>query len=205
MSDIDDNMLEDFEEEPIAPASKSAAPANRNFFIAIAVIGALFLLSLIGLAVYGAVILPQQSEARRQQAADINAQNTATALALTQIAGQVVIVPSVTPNPTDPVVVQVASATPVLVFATATEVPSQTPEPLTEEMVARTETVAALLTQAAGGTAVVGGPAAEGSGSTTELPTAGFADDIGLPGMLGMSLLLVVMIFLVRRLRFTHR
>jgi hypothetical protein len=49
MSDIDDNMLEDFEEEPIAPASKPATPANRNFFIAIAVIGALFLLSLIGL------------------------------------------------------------------------------------------------------------------------------------------------------------
>jgi hypothetical protein len=101
MSDIDDNMLEDFEEEPIAPASKPAAPANRNFFIAIAVIGALFLLSLIGLAVYGAVVLPQQSAARREQAAAINAQNTATALAATQLAGQVVIVPSVTPAPTD--------------------------------------------------------------------------------------------------------
>jgi hypothetical protein len=203
MSDIDDNMLEDFEEEPIAPASKPATPANRNFFIAIAVIGALFLLSLIGLAVYGAVILPQQSAARREQAAAINAQNTATALAATQQAGQVVVLPTNTPAPTDTVVVA-ATATPVVVFPTATEVPMETPEPLSEEMVARTETVAALLTQAAGGTVVPGGVGAE-AGSPTALPTAGFADEVGLPGMLGLSLLLVVMIFLVRRLRFANR
>jgi hypothetical protein len=205
MSDIDDNMLEDFEEEPIAPASKTAASANRNFFIAIAVIGALFLLSLIGLAVYGAVVLPQQSAARREQAAAINAQNTATALAATQLAGQVVIVPSVTPVPTDTVVV--ASATPVVVFPVATEIPTNTPEPLSAEMVSRTETVAALLTQAAGGTVVSVGAGAEGGAGLTPtvLPTAGFADDVGLPGMLGMSILLVVMIFLVRRLRFANR
>jgi hypothetical protein len=204
MSDIDDNMLEDFEEEPIAPASKSAAPANRNFFIAIAVIGGLFLLSLIGLAVYGAVVLPQQSAARREQAASINAQNTATALAATQLAGQVVIIPSVTPAPTDPVV-SLASSTPVVAFPTATEVPTETPEPLTEEMMARTETVAALLTQAIGGTVVAVGEEGEGGGSATALPTAGFADEAGLPGMLGLSLLLVVMIFFVRRLRFANR
>jgi hypothetical protein len=204
MSDIDDNMLEDFEEEPIAPASKSAAPANRNFFIAIAVIGGLFLLSLIGLAVYGAVVLPQQSAARREQAASINAQNTATALAATQLAGQVVIIPSVTPAPTDPIV-SLASSTPVVAFPTATEVPTETPEPLSEEMMARTETVAALLTQALGGTVVAVGAEGEGGGSPTALPTAGFADEAGLPGMLGLSLLLVVMIFFVRRLRFANR
>jgi hypothetical protein len=204
MSDIDDNMLEDFEEEPIAPASKSAAPANRNFFIAIAVIGGLFLLSLIGLAVYGAVVLPQQSAARREQAASINAQNTATALAATQLAGQVVIIPSVTPAPTDPIV-SLASSTPVVAFPTATEVPTETLEPLSEEMMARTETVAALLTQALGGTVVAVGAEGEGGGSPTALPTAGFADEAGLPGMLGLSLLLVVMIFFVRRLRFANR
>ena len=205
MSDIDDNMLEDFEEEPGAPASKPPVAANRNFFVAIAVIGALFLLSLIGLAVYGAVVLPQQSAARREQAAAINAQNTATALAATQLAGQVVIVPSVTPAATE--VVIAASATPVVVFPLATEEPTQTPEPLSAEMVGRTETVAALLTQAAVGTVVPIGAGAEGGAglTPTTLPTAGFADEVGLPGMLGMSLLLVVMIFFVRRLRFANR
>jgi len=200
MSDIDDTMLEDFEEEPVGPPSKSPAPANRNFFIAIAVIGVLFLLSLIGLAVYGAVILPQQSAARREQAAAINAQNTATALAATQLAGQIIL-PSDTPAPTETVLVA-ASLTPVVVFPTATDIPTETPEPLSEEMVARTETVAALLTQAAGGTAV--GVGAEG-GTATALPTAGFADEAGLPALLGLSLLLIVMIFLVRRLRFANR
>jgi hypothetical protein len=204
MSDIDDNMLEDFEEEPLAPAAKAAAPANRNFFIAIAVIGGLFLLSLIGLAVYGAVILPQQSEARRQQAAEINAQNTEVAREATFSAGQVAIIPSVTSAPTEPMVAA-ASATPVVAFPTATDAPTETPEPLSEEMSGRTETVAALLTQAAGGTVVPIGAGPEDGGSPTALPTAGFADEAGLPGMIGLSLLLVVMIFFVRRLRFANR
>jgi hypothetical protein len=203
MSDIDDNMLEDFEEEPTAPASKPA-PANRNFFIAIAVFGVIFLLSLIGLAVYAAWVLPQQTAARREEAAAINAANTATALAATQQAGQVVIIPSVTPVPTEPVV-SAATSTPVVAIPTATEIPTETPVPLTDEEVARTGTVAALLTQAAEGTVVPIGAGAEGGAAPTALPTAGFADDVGLPGMLGLSILLIVMIFLVRRLRFATR
>jgi LPXTG-motif cell wall-anchored protein len=35
----------------------------------------------------------------------------------------------------------------------------------------------------------------------TAIPNTGFADDVGLPAMLGMAVLLVVVIFLARRLR----
>ncbi|MEN4042754.1 MAG: hypothetical protein ROW39_10445 [Anaerolineaceae bacterium] len=189
MSDVNDNMLEDLEDESIAPASKPAAPANRNFIIAIMVIGALFVLSLIGLAVYGAIILPQQTAARLEQAAIINAQNTATALAATQLAAQVI--PTHTPSPTNTVAVA-ATATPVVVFPTATPLPTETPVLLSAEDMALTATAAALLTPVVGAV-------------PTALPTAGFVDEVGIPGMLGMSLLLIVVIFLVRRLRFTHR
>jgi hypothetical protein len=46
--------------------------------------------------------------------------------------------------------------------------------------------------------------AAEGKTATatpSALPTSGFADDVGLPGMFGLALLLVAVIFLARRLR----
>jgi hypothetical protein len=34
--------------------------------------------------------------------------------------------------------------------------------------------------------------------TSTLLPTSGFADDVGLPGLLGVGILLVVVIFLAR-------
>jgi len=36
---------------------------------------------------------------------------------------------------------------------------------------------------------------------STALPNTGFADDVGIPGMFALALALVVVIFLVRRLR----
>ncbi|NMB89552.1 MAG: hypothetical protein GYA17_14430, partial [Chloroflexi bacterium] len=88
-----------------------------------------------------------------------------------------------------------------------TPVPTDTPEPTQEleaaavggDLAARTQTVAALLTQAAqaGG----GVPGGTQQVTPTALPTAGFADEVGLPGLLGLSVLLVGVIFLVRRLR----
>jgi hypothetical protein len=39
--------------------------------------------------------------------------------------------------------------------------------------------------------------------TSTALPNTGFADDIGAPGLLLLAIALVVVIFLVRRLRVT--
>ena len=57
-----------------------------------------------------------------------------------------------------------------------------------------TATIAAGFTQLAVSTQTV-------IATSTALPNTGFADDIGAPGLLLMALALVVVIFLVRRLR----
>jgi LPXTG-motif cell wall-anchored protein len=36
---------------------------------------------------------------------------------------------------------------------------------------------------------------------TTSIPSTGFADEVGLPMMLGLAILLIAVIFLARRLR----
>jgi hypothetical protein len=37
--------------------------------------------------------------------------------------------------------------------------------------------------------------------TSTALPDSGFADDVGLPGLIGLAAVLVVVVFLARRLR----
>jgi LPXTG-motif cell wall-anchored protein len=57
--------------------------------------------------------------------------------------------------------------------------------------------VAALLTQAAAAQKTV-------IPTSTLLPKSGFADEVGAPSLLGLAVLLVVVIFLARRLRTAH-
>jgi len=56
--------------------------------------------------------------------------------------------------------------------------------------------VAAFQTQVAAGTQI--------TGTTTALPQTGFAEDVGLPGLLGAAAILLLVIFLARRLRLSH-
>ncbi|HUV29136.1 MAG TPA: LPXTG cell wall anchor domain-containing protein, partial [Anaerolineales bacterium] len=58
----------------------------------------------------------------------------------------------------------------------------------------RTATVSALLTEAASGRLTP-------TPTASSLPDTGFAEDVGIPAMVGLALLLVVIIFLARRLR----
>jgi LPXTG-motif cell wall-anchored protein len=158
--------------------------SNRAFLIAAGVLGAVAVLALLCIAAYALILRPQQIRAREEQAAMVNAQNTQVALAITQTSAAIAAVtftPTVTPIPNTPT----PSPTAVIAVPTNTLVPTQDP---------RTATVAALLTQAAM-------PTNTPDPSTSELPTTGFADEVGLPALLGLSLLLVVVIFLARRLR----
>jgi len=215
MSDMNnDELFEGFDEEALigGEPEEKRKPSNRNFLIAVGVIGAIFLIALIVLAVFAAVILPQRSAQRQQQAAEINARNTATALAATQIAfaQQELLTPSPTAIPTN---TPLPSPTPVVLNATATPILAETTTPAAEggaagtpaaagpasDLLARTQTVAALLTQAAGGfgTAVATlGP--------TQLPQTGFMDEVGLPSMIGLAVLLIVVIVVARRLRLSN-
>jgi LPXTG-motif cell wall-anchored protein len=60
----------------------------------------------------------------------------------------------------------------------------------------RTATVSALLTQAANAQKTTTARA-----TSTALPTTGFADQVGLPGLFGATIALLAVVFLARRLR----
>jgi LPXTG-motif cell wall-anchored protein len=210
MSDIDNNMFSDLEEEP-TPGEPRPPQSNRTFLLIAGGIGLIILIFIILLVVYLAIIAPRVTANNINKAAQINAQNTATSLAATQNAQAAILAltPSATLVPTETLA---PTPTPVIVFATNTPLPTNTTAPTESTQVtqttgtpgtalaaaaadtnARTQTVSALLTMAAGGTV--------GPGTPTVLPTTGFADQVGLPGMLGLSILLVAVIFFVRRMR----
>jgi LPXTG-motif cell wall-anchored protein len=164
--------------------------SNRPFLVVAAILGAITLFALVCIAAYALYYVPKQSTLKVTQMAEVNTQNTevAKAIELTSQAEAFTSTPTVTatPLPATPV----PTKTPVVVIPTNTTVPTQDP---------RTATVAALLTQAAQvlQKTVVPTP------TTTALPTTGFADQVGVPGLIGLAILLLVVIFLSRRLRTT--
>jgi hypothetical protein len=172
-----------YEDDVEAPPEESS---NRTFLIAAGILGGIVLLSIACLAGYALLILPQQNAARQTQSA-IETQNAGTiddALTATAVAFNLSQTPQITdtPFPTDTPVVAQPSATNTLEF-------TLTPDPATA-------TVAAGLTQVAASTSTV-------VLTSTALPTSGFADEVGLPGLVIAAMVLVAIIFLARRLRAT--
>jgi len=174
---------------------------NRAFITIVGIIGAITLVA----AVVGIGLLYMRNTNKLDEAAQINAENTMTVQAATQQAYEsgLLLTPSATLIPLE---TEAPSPTPVIVFPTDTPEPTATIEP---EIAAelgdpRTATVAALLTQAA-----QGNPTAAAAGTLTAqptaLPTTGFADEVGLPGMFGLALLGIVILFVARRLRTSAR
>ncbi|MBP8998571.1 MAG: hypothetical protein ABFC97_07665 [Anaerolineaceae bacterium] len=182
--DYDPFDQEDFQEELKPEPQKK--PGNRNFMIILIVLGVVFLLALLALILFAPKYIASQRSAQMEQAALINAANTATAMAgvaqqnqqLTEAAlTATALVPTAAPTRTPTVVVP--TQTPV-VAGTGLSV---------EEMA----TVSALQTKmAAQGTAVV---------TPTELPETGFAEDVGLPTMAGIAAFLIIIIIFIRNLR----
>jgi hypothetical protein len=169
-----------YEDEETPPEESS----NRTFLIAAGILGGIVLLSIACLAGYALIILPQQ---RAAQAGEQNAQATQNAqineaLTATGVAFDLSQTPQATETlpPTD---------TPVVAQPTATNTPefTLTPDPATA-------TVAAGLTQLAASTATI-------VVTSTALPTSGFADEVGLPGLVIAAIVLIAVIFLARRLR----
>lgn len=179
--DLEDNEF-DLESDDSSPPEEST---NRTFYIVAAAIGGVMLLSLICLALYALVYAPQQRNQQATQVAAINAQNTQVAQAAveTGLAAKFTATPTITPIPPT----ATASASPTLVIAQPTQGPV-TPT------IDRTATVAVLLTEAAAGRLTA-------TPTASALPDTGFVEDVGIPAMVGLALLLVVVIFLTRRLR----
>jgi LPXTG-motif cell wall-anchored protein len=188
--DIDENENPEPTQQPPAPSN------NRNFMIALGVLGGLFLLAVIAMIIFLALILPQSRVQREKQIALINVNNTATVAAVTaqaksRTAATPTRVPPTTTPTTTPTITLKLSATSVVAQ------PTKTPAPLIDQIDPRTATVSALLTQAAGAKLT----ATFGPTTTQTLPKTGFAEDVGIPGLIGITILLVVVIFLVRRMR----
>lgn len=176
--------------ETEAPENNETPPVesgNRTFTIVAVVLGAIMLLTLFCIAAFGLVYLPNANKAKQTQNAQAFAQQTAMALA----AQQTMVALNATPTFTATLPPTKAPPSP-----TATRVVNKvaTSTPTTVQENSATQTVAALYTKAAlTQTALVVAP--------TALPTGGFADEVGLPGLIAIGGVLIVVIFLARRLR----
>ena len=155
MNDFEDMDFEEIGSEETISTSRGS---NRTFLIVAGILGGILLIALLAIAAYAVLYLPSRDTGQQTQVAEINATNTAVAeeAQLTAIAKQVTMTPTFTatsPPTNTPTMTPSSTSTPVLA---PTNTPDGTDDP------AATETVAALLTQQAGG----GG--ATGAGSTVE-------------------------------------
>jgi hypothetical protein len=181
--------------EPEGPPEESS---NRMFLIAAGVLGVIAILVVICIAVYVLTIYPRTQSANATQKAMVDSQNTQVAriIASTSTAAAIAAIEAAyTPTPTATELV-LPSPTPsqTLVVAMPSAEASETiaPEMATATALNATLTANAVLF-AATLTAKAGQP--------TAIPTTGFADEVGLPAMLGLAVLLIAVIFLARRLR----
>jgi hypothetical protein len=162
-----------------SPAPEEAS--NRTFLIAAGVLGGIVLLSIVCLAGYALFLQPGMRSEQQAQQATLAAQNTLVAQGLTGTAEALSVLPS--PEATNTLA---SSPTPVVALATATS-----SEPTSDPA---TATVAAALTQAAIAQQTV-------FPTSTALPDTGFADEVGLPGLLIAAVVLLAVILLARRMR----
>ena len=192
-------MADDFEvtSEPLEQGE------NRTFVVVAAALGALIILSLICLGVYALVLQPRQRQAALERPTEIMLTNTAVAVGLTEAAAEQIAtftpLPSNTPQPSAtlrPTNTNTASPTPVIVLPTDT--PTPTPFTTLATVGPLTATAAAQQTATA---LALGGGAATPTRTPTALPTTGFGDEVGLPGLAGLAAVFLAVIILSRRLR----
>jgi hypothetical protein len=194
MSDFDYSQ---FEETPPPPRGQS----NRTFVLIAGILGAVILIAVVAMAAFALLVLPGRNAQKAEAAAKMNAMNTATVMAATSSA-MTAMAPTATPLPTE-------TPTPEPTF---TPMPTDVPPTATEELavgggmtedMAMTATVSALLTQAAGGKAdaVTDGAVLDPDVEATALPTAGFADGMGIPSLVGLGVLFIGLILITRQLR----
>ena len=185
----EDNDLNGFDdgfdsELPGMPPPTNPAPGNRNFLVAAGILAGLFIIGL--LAVGGYLLLGRNSAAdRAARAAAIEATNVAISVSATETAVAVAQADEAKAAP-PPQQTQVPTNTPVIVVATNTPRATSTTAP---DPAFQTQTAGALLTLT---------PFAP---TATALPTTGFADEVGLPGLFGLGLFLLVVVFITRRMR----
>jgi cytoskeletal protein RodZ len=182
-------MAEDFDIGGAPPEE----PSNRTFVIAAAGIGGLLVLSMICLALYALVLAPAQQRNRAADATNVAMQNTEVAQSITETSNANRASPT-TPA-TDTPVPPTPTVTHTQVVVLPTDTPTETPlatgtsTPFTN---LGTQSAQQTLNAAAQTTPTP---------TATALPTTGFADEIGLQGLLLLGAALVVVVVVARRLR----
>ncbi|MBM3145630.1 MAG: hypothetical protein FJ010_11815 [Chloroflexi bacterium] len=181
----------DYYEPPFDESPPPEMASNRTFLLVAGILGAILILSLILMAVYAMVVVPKRRSAQSTQVAQINAQNTQVAIAsgLTAEAQSWTATPTATR--TQPPIPPTSSPTPVVA-------PTNTPAAgIAQDRDAQlTATMAALFTQQAANLLTV-------TPVSTQLPSTGFVDDFGIPGLFALAGAMILVIFLARRLRTT--
>jgi LPXTG-motif cell wall-anchored protein len=211
-----DEFRDQYEDEVPAEVEEPQTGGSRSFITVIGVIGSIIVLVVLALVAYFLLTRGQLATRFQQQAAQINAENTAVAATATgvskaQMTQKAILPPTWTPVPQ--ITAVQASPTPKPTNTTAAGSSNAADN--------QTATVQANLTLSAqGGSA--GTPVSQASSPTvratvratatsrvsatplktaTALPQTGFADEVGLPGLLGLALSLVVVVFAARRIR----
>jgi hypothetical protein len=183
-SDMNDVEQELGEEKP------PEGNGNRTFLIIAGVLGGIMVVAL--LSILGVALIRNISNQRAAQS--LNATKAAQDTALAIAAHQTASVPTATATrlPTfTPTKTLTPTRTPVIVLA-----PSKSP---TVDLAVTTRN--ALLTQAAVQTSMTKPSPTPPKPSTTALPRTGIADELGTPGLIVAAFVLIVIIFIMRRLR----
>jgi hypothetical protein len=169
---------------------------NRTFLIVGGIFAALIFLTLVIIAIYVLWLGPRLTSQRNAAQATIEAENAMVVMQMTATAEAALATPTPlpTPIPTNtpvPTVVPVNSPTPVIALNTPVLAVTQTSDPAT---------LAAMQTQLSfqmTSTVVM----LNGTVTPGVMPKTGFFDQAGLPALVILSLALLAVIFLARRLR----
>jgi hypothetical protein len=180
-------MLDQGNDPNLNPATEPPVEesSNRTFMIAVGILGGLVFITIICVLVYAFVIGPRLASQKPDELATVEAHNAQINNALTATAQASSW--TLTPLPS-PLAIATETPSPTSVVNIPTETATSIYDPLTATMAALyTQAAIAQLTPTSTLTAPEG------------LPKGGFAD--GIPALVIMAAVLVVVIFLARRLR----
>lgn len=214
----DDNQFAGFEEEDEDTVSAldtqgeegeaPPPPSNRGFIIGISILGGIILLGILAVILISVFGNNNNNAAQIEEAARIDMANTATVRAATEIAASEEAVRATereARNMTLSAPTATQSPTPVISFPTETLQP--TPTRPQQTLNATQVELTRQAEEKGGGDATPTATLSAGAAQTATamaaggMPGTGFADEVGLPLLVGMAALLLVVIFVARRLR----
>ncbi len=190
-------------EEPLEPVGPPPEESQNRVFVLVALgLGGLFIIGLILIALFAFVIAPGQRRARSAAATGTAQGNQALAQLLTQTALAGLGAEEKTQVPPATLVAVAATNTPLIPpSATNTLPPTITKTPGPSPTVASPQP---LKTRTPTPSLVGGVKTATRLPTSTALPTTGFADDVGVPGLILMGMGLVAVLIVARRLRMSR-